>query len=200
MNGAPAAINRKDKPQSAGIGSEKMIFTRAEAADLLEISSFYDAVCDDLCAHENYPGWKKGVYPTVDDARAGIKDGALYVIKNDAKIVGTVLLRHRPEEGYENAEWLTESSYDNIYVIYTLAVHPDFTGLGIGKMLLDQAEKLAEKEGCRSIRLDVAKGNISAESLYKKCGYKYVGTVSLGYEKYGLPWYNLYEKVLREPG
>ncbi len=199
-----------------------MIFTRAEAADLLEISSLYDAVCDDLCAHENYPGWKKGVYPTVDDARAGIKDGAmgahnrpkpmvddaragikdgaLYVIKNDAKIVGTVLLRHRPEEGYENAGWLTESSYDNIYVIYTLAVHPDFTGLGIGKMLLDQAEKLAGKEGCRSIRLDVAKGNISAESLYKKCGYKYVGTVSLGYEKYGLPWYNLYEKVLREPG
>lgn len=176
-----------------------MIFMRAEPGDIPEISGLYAAVCDDLSARENYPGWKKGVYPTADDARAGVEDGALYVVKKDAKIVGTVILRHRPEEGYQNAQWLTESSYDDIYVIYTLAVHPDFTGLGIGKMLLDQAEKLAGKEGCRSLRLDVVKGNIPAESLYKKCGYECVGTVSLGYEAYGLPWYNLYEKVLRAP-
>ena len=91
---------------------------------------------------------------------------------------------------------VAKNNYEKIYVIYTLAVHPDFWRLGIGKKLLDFAEEIARKEGCVSLRLDVVKGNIPAESLYKKCGYKYVGTTSLGYEEYGLPWYNLYEKVL----
>lgn len=58
------------------------------------------------------------------------------------------------------------------------------------------AEREAQKEQCVSIRLDVVKGNIPAERLYQKCGYQFVGTVSLGYEAYGLPWYNLYEKII----
>ena len=174
-----------------------MIFSKAKISDLDEVGNLYDAVCDYLNKHINYPGWKKGIYPTAEDARKGIEEGALYVVKSHGKIAGTVILRHEPEDGYKNAKWLTESCYDNIYVVYTLAVHPDFLRLGIGKMLLDQAEKLAVSEGCTSLRLDVVQGNIPAENLYEKCGYRYVGTVSLGYEEYGLPWYRLYEKVLR---
>ncbi len=173
-----------------------MKFVKADIADMEEISKLYDDVCDYLCEHENYPGWKKGVYPTGDDAVVGIKENALYIAKDNDKIVGTVMLRHKPEEGYKNLEWPLESNYEKIYVIYTLAVHPKFIRQGIGKKLLDFAEEIARKEGCISLRLDVVKGNIPAENLYKKCGYKYVGTTSLGYEDYGLPWYNLYEKVL----
>ncbi|MGN1343956.1 MAG: GNAT family N-acetyltransferase [Traorella sp.] len=61
---------------------------------------------------------------------------------------------------------------------------------------MDFAEEVARKEECTSLRLDVVKGNIPAENLYRKCGYKYVGTTSLGYEDYDLPWFNLYEKIL----
>jgi hypothetical protein len=53
-----------------------------------------------------------------------------------------------------------------------------------------------KKENCLSIRLDVVKGNIPAEKLYLKCGFQYIDTVSLGYEEFGLPWYDLYEKKL----
>lgn len=58
------------------------------------------------------------------------------------------------------------------------------------------AEQVAREEQCISIRLDVVKGNIPADQLYQKCGYQLIGTVSLGYEEYGRPWYNLYEKIL----
>lgn len=173
-----------------------MEIVKANITDLEEISGLYDAVCDHLSAHENYPGWKKGIYPAAEDAEAGIKEGALYIAKDQGRIVGTVILRHQPESGYQNAKWALESDYDRIYVVYTLAVHPDFTGMGIGKKLLDFAEQLAREEECIALRLDVVKGNLPAEKLYQKCGYRYVDTVSLGYEAYGLPWYDLYEKVL----
>ena len=177
-------------------GGAYVEFVKADITDIEEISKLYDDVCDYLCEHENYPGWKKGIYPTKDDANEGTKESSLYIVKDKNKIVGSVILRHKPEEGYKNVDWVLESNYDKIYVIYTLAVHPNYMRLGIGKKLLDFAEEIAREEGCISLRLDVVKGNIPAESLYQKCGYKYVGTTSLGYENYGLPWYNLYEKIL----
>lgn len=174
-----------------------MRFTRAEWSDLEAVGDLYDALCEHLSAHGNGPGWRKGVYPTVEDARAGIEDGALYVLKEHGAVVGAMTLRHRPEAGYAKVRWLTEDDYDHIYVIYTLAVHPDFLKRGMGAMLLEQAERLARAEGCRSLRLDVARGNVPAENLYRKCGYQCVGTADLGYAAYGLPWFNLYEKVLK---
>lgn len=173
-----------------------MKFRKADARDVEEISRLYDSVCDFLEEHENYPGWKKGIYPTDEDANAGINENALYVVTDQDRIIGTMMLRHKPEEGYQNVAWITDNNYEKIYVVYTLAVHPDFIGLGIGEKLLGYAEEIARKEGCVSLRLDVVKGNIPAENLYKRCGYQFMGTTSLGYEEYGLPWYNLYEKVL----
>lgn len=105
-------------------------------------------------------------------------------------------MRHLPEEGYKQVEWLTENDYSKIYVVYTLAVHPNYLRCGVGEVLLDFAERKAKEEKCLSIRLDVVKGNIPAEKLYQKCGFQYIDTVSLGYEVYGLPWYDLYEKKL----
>ncbi len=72
--------------------------------------------------------------------------------------ISVIIWKHEPEEGYKNAQWLTEDDYERIYVVYTLAV---------------------------------VKDNIPAERLYQKCGYQLIGTVSLGYEAYGLPWYHL---------
>ena len=97
----------------------------------------------------------------------------------------------------EDAErGIRENDYSRIYVLYTLAVHPGCLQHGFGMEILKYVEKLAEKEHCISIRLDVVKGNIPAEKLYQKNGYKFIDTISLRYEEYGLPWYNLYEKVL----
>ena len=83
-----------------------------------------------------------------------------------------------------------------IYVIYTLAVHSHFLYCSVGTELLLFSERVARREGRVSLRLDVVKGNAPAERLYQKCGYRLAGTVSLGYEAYGHPWFHLYEKIL----
>lgn len=54
----------------------KMKLVKAEITDIEEISKLYDDVCDYLFEHENYPGWKKGVYPTGDVAEKGVKEDA----------------------------------------------------------------------------------------------------------------------------
>ena len=105
-----------------------MEIVKADITDIEEIGKLYDDVCDYLCEHENYPGWKKGIYPNENVAKDGLNDSALYIAKNNNKIVGTVILRHKPEAGYKNVEWMAENNYEKIYVIYTLAVHPDFWG------------------------------------------------------------------------
>ncbi len=169
---------------------------KAVEADLDGVGKLYEDVCDYLDAHGNYPGWKKGIYPVRRDAERGMMANALYVARIGEKTVGTVTLTHEPEDGYGNGKWLTEDDYRRIYVVHTLAVHPDFLKCGIGTELLVFAERVAREEQCVSIRLDVVKDNIPAERLYQKCGYQWAGTVSLGYEAYGLPWYQLYEKLL----
>lgn len=169
---------------------------KAVEADLDDIEKLYENVCDHLEAHKNYPGWKKNIYPARLDAEKGLMINALYVAQIGKKIAGTVILKHEPEEGYRNVKWLTVDDYEHIYVVHTLAVHPGFFKCGIATRLLLFAEQIARKEQCISIRLDVVKDNIPAEQLYQKCGYQLIGTVSLGYEAYGLPWYNLYEKIL----
>ena len=169
---------------------------KAAEADLDQIEKLYEDICDHLETHTNYPKWKKGNYPARCDAEKGVMANALYIALLGDKTVGSVILKHEPEEGYRNVKWLTEDDYSRIYVIYTLAVHPGFLNCGVGTELLMFAEQTAREERCMSIRLDVVKGNLPAERLYQKCGYQLVGTVSLGYEEYGIPWYNLYEKLL----
>lgn len=169
---------------------------KATESDLDCIENLYENICGYLETHKNYPGWKKDIYPTRCDAEKGFQADGLYIARIDSKTAGAMILKHEPEEGYKNGNWLTEDDYQHIYVVYTLAVHPDFLKCGVGTELLMFAERVARTEQCISIRLDVVKDNFPAEQLYQKCGYQFIGTVSLGYEAYGLPWYNLYEKIL----
>lgn len=151
---------------------------KAVEADIDDIEKLYDDICDYLAAHKNYPGWKKGIYPVRRDAEKGFMANGLYLAQTREKIIGTIILKHEPENGYQSAKWLTKNDYRYIYVVYTLAVHPDYQMYGVGTQLLMFAEHVAREEQCVSIRLDVVKDNIPAERLYQKCGYQFIGTVS----------------------
>lgn len=173
---------------------------KASDGDCCEVARLYDELNDYLAAHANHPGWKKGVYPTLEDARSGLAEGCLYVVRLSGRIAGTFMLRHRPEPGYALANWNSELDYSQILVLYTFAVHPDFLGCGLGKRMMDFITDLAVKAGDRAIRLDVYKNNVPAIALYEKCGFEYVDTVDLGYGEYGLDLYRLYQKLLPQAG
>lgn len=169
---------------------------RACADNIEEIGELYDNLNDYLTASVNYPGWKKGVYPTKEYAEKGIKEGSLYAAWNCSKIVGTVILNHEPENGYDTVDWNFKEDCSKIYVIRTLAVHPDYLKRGIGSSLLDFSIEQAKKDGMNALRLDVYEKNLPAIRLYERHGFKYVATADLGYSSYGLNNFRLYERCL----
>lgn len=173
-----------------------MIIRLGEEKDIDEIEKLYNELNDYLEKNINYPVWKKGVYPIREDAIKGIKENSLYVVIIDDKIVGSVILSHEPEKAYLNAKWKRDLSYENIIVLYTFVGHPKYFGRGIGKALIEFAEKYGVETNVNSLRLDVYEKNTPAIHLYEKCGFNYIDKVDLGLGEYGLKWFALYEKLI----
>jgi [ribosomal protein S18]-alanine N-acetyltransferase len=59
--------------------------------------------------------------------------------------------------------------------IATIAVHPEYRGYGIGRKLLANGLSAAYLRGARLAYLEVRKGNLTAQKLYTKFGFKVVG-------------------------
>lgn len=173
-----------------------MIVERGIYSDLDEIEELYDELNDSLDRGINYPGWKKGVYPTRADACSGIESNTLFVIRKESKIVGSIILNNNPESAYEGAAWEYKGDYSSVLVVHTLVVHPEYSKMGIGPKLMEFAETYGKENNIGAIRLDVYEKNLPAIALYRRCNYKYIGRVDLGLREYGLDWFELYEKIL----
>ncbi len=59
--------------------------------------------------------------------------------------------------------------------LQNLAVLPDFRRRGVAQSLLDGLFDEARKRGCESVFLEVDGGNLAAQSLYRKNGFRQVG-------------------------
>lgn len=164
--------------------------------DVEALEHLYDDINDYLVTTYNYPGWKKGVYPTRQDAVDGINEGCLFVATDNGEIIGSMILRHKPEPAYMKVSWRAALDYKKVLVIYTFVVKPQKLKQGIGKRMLEFVEQYGIDTKMKALRLDVYENNIPAIRLYEKCGYQYIDTVSLGLEDYGLDWFRLYEKLL----
>jgi len=169
---------------------------QATLYDVSEIGSLFDYLNDHLEDTINYPGWKKGVYPTREHAQADIAAKTLFVARHQDRIVGTIVINQEPIKAPVNCSWMVNASDDEVVAMHRLAVHPDYMRSGIGTQLLHFAERQANDKGMKAIRLDVYEGNLAAIRAYEKCGYMHIDTVDIGLGHYGLDWFRLYEKPL----
>lgn len=174
----------------------KVEIRKATEKDIAGIADLYNKRIDYLEETENYPGWKKEIYPTQEDAETGVAERSIFVAEENGKIAGTFILRHKPEAAYAQAHWQKELLYDKVFVIYTFAVHPDYAGKGVGFQMLQYIEQYAKEQKVESIRLDVVDVNVPAIHLYEKSGFTYIDTVDLGLGSFGLKWFKLYEKLI----
>lgn len=55
--------------------------------------------------------------------------------------------------------------------ITTIAVHPEYRGIGAGNLLIESLIELCKIEHVNSMTLEVRKSNIPAQNLYKKYGF-----------------------------
>lgn len=93
-----------------------------------------------------------------------ISEGSLFIAVEGKEILGAIALLEQDDR------W--NDPQQAIY-IHHLVTRPDFSG--IGKQLLDFAEKYAERQHICFLRLDSQKGNDSLSRYYKSLGYFQVG-------------------------
>lgn len=174
----------------------EMQIRKGTKQDIDEVAALYDALNEYLDSHINYPGWKKGIYPIREDAVNGIEEEVLFLAEEAGRIIGTVILRHVPENGYETADWHNSLEYKDIFVVYTLAVHPEFLQQGTGKQIMEFVLKHAAAVNMKAVRLDVYEKNFPAIHLYERMGFQYIDTVDLGYSMHGLDRFRLYQRII----
>lgn len=62
--------------------------------------------------------------------------------------------------------------------LYSLAILPAARGFGLSDQLLAELEQRCRARGYRWLRLEVAKSNLPAISLYERCGFQVFGEYS----------------------
>lgn len=87
------------------------------------------------------------------------------IIENNEEIIGTLTLSISPKKRLNHSAEIG------------ISVKKDYRNKGIGSSLLSEAIKFANNRGLDNIRLNVRSDNTRAISLYKKFGFKKVGTI-----------------------
>lgn len=159
---------------------EEITIQKALEKDIPEITEFYDTLCQWLEDAGNPPRWQKGVYPNNDTAWEGTKAGACYLLRVGRSLAGTVILNTEQPEAYKTVNWQFPAPENGALVVHTLAVSPQFSGLGLGSRLLALAERVAKEQLLLAIRLDAYEHNLPAIALYQKNGYRKAGLCDLG--------------------
>ncbi|HUD43898.1 MAG TPA: GNAT family N-acetyltransferase [Dokdonella sp.] len=78
--------------------------------------------------------------------------------------------------------------------LYSMAVAEHARGRRVGEQLLEAAEQAALRSGCRRLRLEVRAGNLAAQRLYERNGYRRLAALPGYYEDGEDGW--RYEKAL----
>jgi len=88
----------------------------------------------------------------------------LLVLEQDGRLIGSVMVGYEGHRGWINY----------------LAVHPDLRRRGLGRLLMDQAERRLRDLGCPKVNLQVRTSNEAAREFYRRIGYSLDEAVSFG--------------------
>ncbi|EKN67600.1 GCN5-like N-acetyltransferase [Neobacillus bataviensis LMG 21833] len=147
-----------------------------QAIELIELKvvvQLYADITADL-RRKGIKQWDR-LYPNRFIVKADIKNGHLFGLLVDKKIIGAVVVDTNESKKYQELKW--EDEVGKSLLIHRLAVHPDYQGKGYGKQLLQFAEDYARGNGFSSIRLDVFSLNTGAVKMYERAGYQERGMI-----------------------
>jgi ribosomal protein S18 acetylase RimI-like enzyme len=92
-------------------------------------------------------------------------DGPNLVVLEDAdELIGSVMVGYEGHRGWVNY----------------LAVHPSHQRQGLGRLLMDEAERRLRELGCAKVNLQIRTSNEAAAEFYRRIGYAVDDVVSMG--------------------
>lgn len=157
-------------------------------SDLDQIMQIVEDSKLDMHSYGNFQ-WNED-YPKAEDFIKDINNRSLFVYDLEGIVAGFICVNKEEPEEYKNTNW---SLAKEAYIIHRLAVNNNFLGQGVGHELIDYANAICIKDNISYIKTDTNTLNIKAQGLLKKCGYTFVGDISLS-GHIGL--FYCYEKVL----
>ncbi len=128
----------------------------AEASDRMAVADFWRLV---------FPGDPTHNVPEeIFDRKMVVQPGGFLLAIEAGQIVGTVMAGFDGHRGW----------------IHHLAVHPDFRRTGLGRRLMESAEKVLAHAGCPKVNLQVRAENEEVISFYESIGYRIEDRISMG--------------------
>ncbi|MDV7695550.1 GNAT family N-acetyltransferase [Chryseobacterium soli] len=160
---------------------------KAVPADLVQIEKVLEAVKADM-RNNNIDQWD-AEYPNKEILERDIESQVGWVSVENGEILSYMVLNESCDEEYNLLSWKYSSPF---LIIHRLFVSPSAQGKGVSSTMIQYAEQYASENNYHSIRLDAFSLNETANLVYLKKGYEFVGTVIF---RKGV--FNCYEKAIR---
>ncbi len=154
-----------------------MEIRKATINDIDSVSAVYERIHTAEERGECTIGWQRGVYPERATALAALERGDLFVGVENGHVVGTAILNQIQVDSYQGAPWEYPAKDDEVMVMHTLAIDPEFSRNGHGRAFAEYYERYARINGCHYLRMDTNERNRAARSFYKKLGYREIANI-----------------------
>ena len=168
----------------------------ATAADLDGIEAIYDAILTREEAGPVYTNWQRGKYPTRAHAQQALDAGTLYVGEDDGFHWGVENLNDVQLPEYDDIPWGIAAEQEQVGVIHTMCIHPAAAGQGRARQMVTFCEEESRRLGRTVIRLDTWEGNVPANAMYPRLGYRFAGATEFFFQGFIHEILNCYEKAL----
>lgn len=152
-------------------------FRLAEQNDAKAVAEIYNKIHSNEEDGRCTTGWKRGIYPTEETAEKSIQKKEMFVGENNGKIVASGRINQEQGDEYSLVPWSFAANDDEVMVLHTLAVDPEFEGRGFAKNFIKFYESYALEKGCKVLRIDTNEINTKARNMYHKAGYREAATV-----------------------
>src|SRR5271155_4449759 len=162
----------------------KLTFSTARQSDAPALAALHCAVAQDLTLRYGRGGWS--MKTSERGVLFGMRHSRVVVARKGRRIVGTLHL-------HTKKPWAIDVSYftpvEKALYLTSMAVIPAVRHQGIGRLLLDQAVKVARDWPARALPPGTLHSHAGAGAFYAKCGFREVGRVT--YRKAPLIYFEL---------
>ena len=162
-----------------------ILFRKANLNDINRIEEIYNLIHDLEESGKVEIGWIRNVYPIRQTAIDAINKDEMFIEEDDGIIVASAKINKEQVPEYKNANWQYDVLNEEVMVLHTLTVDPNFARKGYGREFVKFYEDYALNNNCHYLRIDTNEINTRARTMYEKLGYQEAGIVPCDFN--GIP-------------
>lgn len=99
------------------------------------------------------------------------------MLEHDGYIRGAAIINKTQLPEYALGQWKLQASDEEILVLHTLVIDPDYPHKGYGNALVEYYISMGRSLGCKALRIDTQACNARARHFYPRFGFSEIGIV-----------------------